>query len=97
MTGTWRKVRAAAADGVKPIGFFEYVAGKAAGALVLWTGARALKRGDNAAFNHAMLATWAGNNTGIPARVAETLSPQQLNKALASGQVTLSVSGPPQP
>ena len=97
MTGKFREARAAARGGVKPIGFVEYAAGKAAGALILWTAARALKRGDHAAFNHAMLAVWAGDNSGIPARVAETLTPQQLDKALASGRVTLSVSGPAQP
>lgn len=81
-------------DGVEPLGYFEYAASQAAAALIAWTAARALKRGDNTAYNQALLTIWAGNDSSTAARLAGSLPPKALARATRQNRINISVTAP---
>lgn len=81
-------------DGAEPVGFFEFAAGHIAGLLISWTAARAMQRGDNMAYNQALLVIWAGNDSSTAARLAGAISPKALAQATRQDRINISVSAP---
>ncbi|HEX9226150.1 MAG TPA: hypothetical protein VF885_05785 [Arthrobacter sp.] len=89
MIAKFRKYRSTiAADGVKPLGFTEWLLGRIAGQLQVRTAVMAQKRGDTASLNHTLLALWAGNQSKGGHLAAELL-PCDLNKAMREGHLRI--------
>ncbi len=79
-------------DGVAPVGYIEYWLGLLAGRILVRTARMANKRGDSVAFNHNMLAIWAGNDNNGGHMVAQ-LPSDELSTAMRSGQLQMIVKG----
>lgn len=91
MIAKFRKYRdTIAADGVKPLGFTEWLLGRIAGQLEVRTAVMAQKRGDNVSLNHTLLTVWIGNQSH-GGRLAAELSPRELNRAIQEGRLRLVV------
>lgn len=77
-----------AADGVKPLGFTEWLLGRIAGNLEVRAATMAERRGDHTSLNHALLALWAGNQSRGGHLVSE-LAPAELSRAIRAGRLRL--------
>lgn len=78
----FRRYRAATAgDSDKPICIIEWWLGRMSGWLLLAAAKKAQARGDHAALNHALLATWAGNQSD-GGHLVGLLPPPELSRAL---------------
>jgi hypothetical protein len=75
------------ADGVKPLGHLEWILGRIAGKLEVAVAVLAQKRGDDASFNHVMLALWAGNQNRDGGLLAAAMSPHDLSRVIIGGRL----------
>jgi hypothetical protein len=84
-----------AAEGVKPLGYLEWMLGRVAGKLEVAVAVLAQNRGDNASFNHVMLALWAGNQNRDGGLLAASMAPHELSEAIKEGRLRFVVDQEP--
>lgn len=79
--------------GIKPIGFTEWLLGRAAASLMATASEMAVQRGDYPALNAGLLSIWAGNQSGEGHEVHK-IPPHELSRALREGRLEIRISPP---